>query len=436
MIRLLFLIILAFLSIAEIKTSLSDKSKKIMFITSLSVYFVFLSLRYAQGTDFLSFAFHYYREIDIVSFLQGEAPRYYVDFGYTLLVMIFRQMNANFSILVAFVNLINILLLYKFINYFAKHKMLTLTLFYGIYGLVFLESTLRQSLAITIILGLFLPLLAEKRKVFSFLAIALAAWFHLSAWICLLVWIVEDERITNFIKNKNKIFVTGLLMSFLMINFFPLEWFGIFLPNMFYHRLEFYMTGNSFSLIGIIRRLSVLLVVIYLIFKHRGFGFVTAKEEVLLKSLLLGLCFYFIFMRIDIISRVTTFAEIGQVAVLPQILLKHNKYLIERLMAISYFLLSVALYFNANIATLRQLPYRNNVILVPYITIFERERLGETIELEKLTNVDFLSHRIMKGDLSIRDLNRCIRTNQGQLWRCRHEKTESNDRDRNETRDY
>ena len=138
------------------------------------------------------------------------------EIGYTLINLLFKQLNLSFQAFLTFVSIFIVSTIALIYRLYSKNIFLSFYLYVSI-GLFQLSmSGLRQIMAISITIIAFIMLLRRKRILFVML-IVLATYFHMSAIIFLPVLLLEKFKLTQ--KKAMIIYFSFLAISLLMASF-------------------------------------------------------------------------------------------------------------------------------------------------------------------------------------------------------------------------
>ena len=357
---------------------IQKKCKKInLYHLALFLYICFLSFRYMQGTDYATYMVCYESERNIFDaftfgFVNGQ-----FELLYNIIVSLCKTLCLPFYVFISIVNIANVCLLKRFMDNFSENKILSLFFVYLLYGIVFLESAIRQSLSIGIIIGVCLVAFKKNNMNTLFLGSLGAFLFHRSSIIIsfflislfLIYNIFDSNKIIEYLSNKKNIIIMIAILLFIMIQLFPFESLVLFLPPVLSEKMSFYLNNYSFSFFAIILRLFYLIMFLILI-KANKISLLD-RNNVLYLVYFVGLVIYFYVMRFSILSRLTVYFETLEVCVFVN-LLNHKK----RLEFLKLFFLSlycacaIVLFIHDGIATQEQLNYPKINIFYPYYTYF------------------------------------------------------------------
>lgn len=174
---------LIILSLVEMFTD----NKKIVFISAGLLFFV-AGLRYYTGYDFESYKEYYYISNSFSQLIDGSVR---LERGYLFLSIIFSQMGFTYYTFVLFFSGLSISVLTGFIYKNFKYPSLFLMYYFARFFLARDMGQVRGGFAGVILL--FAIPYVQKKQFLKFLAIVfLASLFHISAWVFLLVYILNE----------------------------------------------------------------------------------------------------------------------------------------------------------------------------------------------------------------------------------------------------
>lgn len=135
-----------------------------------------LALRYGQGTDFFAYQNFYYQMSDTE--IRVPVPGVHGEIGYQFLTNIFRLLHLPFEAWVAFLAVIQMACLLRFLRRYHVDCVLSLLLAFPTLYLTYFVSGLRQGVAVAVFLGILFPML-EKKNYLGFIAgTVLCMLFH------------------------------------------------------------------------------------------------------------------------------------------------------------------------------------------------------------------------------------------------------------------
>lgn len=370
MIRLLILAILLILSLTKFKNNYK------LFHWTLFLYFIFLSLRCVQGLDYSSYGYYYNSSYGLLETFKNGL--YFPQFGYVYnsLVAIFKTMYIPFEVFLAIINLFVLFQFRKFILNYSKNLMFSVFIIYSIYSISFIESALRQVIAIAIIFGILIELIKDKKWILSFVLSIITFDIHPSAIIFILfIYIIYIDKIYQFIKSNIKYIIIGMCLICIAVNLIGLDNIYLILPKIIRYRISYYfLDGVHYSILAILLRIIYLgLALLILNFKD-----LKEEEEKMLYLYLIGMFVYFIFAGIPIFSRLTIYFEFVEIIIFTYLGSLNMKNIYKCLLLLIYMAICSVVFFKDCLANVSLGQYKTNYL--PYITIFQKDELEEYID--------------------------------------------------------
>lgn len=380
MVRLTILAILIALSIWE----WIQGANKAIYLIAIAGLFAFFSLRYGQGQDYLNYL-GIYQTVKPLNLL----PNYFeysfnkIDIGYFYLVSFARMLRMHFSLFIIFVSGGSLILIDRFIRKFSPKPMLSLTIFFAVYSITYMESGLRQLIALCLIIGLALPDWLSRRRVRSAVMILIAATMHSSALIvlaALAVFFRNEPRMSFGWNNKLGYAFLGLVVAAsLVVNFAPLTPILNLIPSPWGPTLNYYyITTRQFNLMALANRLFFIALACALAYRARLH--LTSRDWFMFRLYIIGFLVYIMFMSIDLVaSRTNVYFRIVEFALLPA-LLYANRDLANKLVPVfAGLLLLVAFIYYKDVKAVMDFGqyFSNEPTKYPFISIFEPAKLME-----------------------------------------------------------
>jgi hypothetical protein len=378
MVRLAILLVLLCLAVWEWRGGV----RKAPYWLALLGLFVIFSLRYGQGTDYLTYL-SIYANVPPLQTLPNYAAFLYnkVEPGFFYLMSLFRMFGLHYAVFVAAATLFSLLCVHRFIQRFAPLPMLGLLVFYAVYSLVYMESAIRQMLALAIALGFIFPLWANGRRFPAMILMAVGTMFHMATVVLFLLPVLFwQPRRLYLIEWKRKtllLALAGLAAATVIINFIDLTPVIRLMPALIeYTILEYYVQSGMPSLLALGNRTLFMAIVLGLAWRARAR--LTAEQRWLVNLYCVGYGLYLLFMSFDLIaSRTGVYFRILDVALLP-LLLHMNRDLVKRsLVAMPVLLMLLSFLYVKDIAAVMDYAgyYSSNPVQYPYITVFNPDAL-------------------------------------------------------------
>ncbi len=298
------------------------KNNKNLFRFTMIFYGGFLSLRFGQGLDYFSYrsAYELY-QLDIASILQGQSTQAVnFDFGYNVLVGIFIQFGIPFEVFIAFLSITMVILLYRFVVRYSKNYMLSFLVIYASYGIVLIESALRQGIACILLITLAVPFLEDKKYVRAIAVMGVALTFHASSIVFSMVLLLYYiEPVYEFVvRNRLKIMILVAVPAILLLNVMGLQRLVdiLPLPSFIESRLVPYISLTGYSVVALGYRLIMFTAVAFAI----KLTATDSGSRKLLYILATGYLIYFMIAQVQILSRITMYFEVMEIVLIPAIL--------------------------------------------------------------------------------------------------------------------
>lgn len=341
---------------------------KILFVILSCCLLAVTMFRYGLGTDYFSYQYHYYLiPSNISSAFEFDS---HMDIGFRVLMSMFRSVSLKFYIFTAFLGALTLILYLVTIKKNSKVPIFSLFLLYSLYWLVYVNSALRQGLAMALFIFAFYQFVNTKNTVKYIFIILLASLFHKTALIGLVVLVVYRfyRRLFN-----NKRF--NLLLVFMALFLFLIKGDIIVINLMSLIGISISYQSSQANIMAIMLRGGniVLMYLIYRSLHHRD------KNE----SIKFQLYLYFISVLIFIatsntptLSRAIDFLMIIEIILFPN-LLSYVRLRFDNLILVGILVMISSILFVKDMgADLIQAKYYNKDILdYPYITFYERDKI-------------------------------------------------------------
>lgn len=380
MVRMAILLVLLCLTLWEWRYG----ARKPVYWLAMFALFAFFSLRYGQGTDYLTYMSIYANVPPLYTLPNALAFNYNkIEIGFFYLISFFRMFGLHYVIFIAIVTLFSLLCLNRFIRKFCPQPLFALTFFFAVYSLTYMESGIRQLLAISIALGFVMVEWVEKKRVRAIFGIIVASLLHTSAALLLLLPILfwNDRRMFLFGWKKRTTLILGALLvaGAAVVNFVDLTFLIQLLPaKIEYTILSYYQENSAISPLALANR--ALFTGMALVLAWRAKERMGARLTFLFNLYVLGFAVYLLFMRFELIaSRTNVYFRIVEIALLPA-LLHLNRDLVRRtVVALPVFLVLLSFLYVKDISAIMGFAqyYGSNPIHYPYVTVFNVDALLE-----------------------------------------------------------
>lgn len=369
-VRPTILIILLILSFTKYRNN------KNLFSTVFLIYFIFLSLRCGQGLDYFSYGYYYNIQGNIISLINDGLA--FPQFGifYNLIVSLFKTFNLPFEFFLMCINFFVLFSLKKFIERYSKNYLLSFFILFAVYGVSILESSLRQIISLSIILGFIIPLIEKKKWKECLLLGVVALDFHPSTLIILVVLIfLHSNTIFSYI-NKYKIHcILVFIVIIICVQIIGLNNIFMILPDFIKARIGYYFqSGANYSFYSIGLRIIYLIIALYLIKRC-----ILSENQIKIVYLyIIGILVYLLFSGKPIFSRLTLNFEILEIVIITYLFDLSLKNVVDKVIIAFYCAICCILFFKDSASIVELGMYKTDYL--PYITIFEKYDLDNYID--------------------------------------------------------
>lgn len=351
-------------------------ARKSMYYLALLSLLIFFSLRYGQGTDYLTYLSIYANVPPLSQFPLYTAYSYNkIEIGFFYIISFCRMLGLHYTLFIAAIAAFSFFGIHRFIKRFCPLPVFALTFFYAVYSLVYMESAIRQMLAVGIALGFILPDFVDGKRLRPLLLTAVASLIHTSAALLFVIFILfHKERSIFLIKwplKRSAILCGVLLAAAAVVNFVNLTSLIEMLPARIAYTILSYYTNRHVSLMPLLNRTLFMLIVLALVYKARN---KLSPGEVFLYNLYcIGYALYLLLMSSDLIaSRVNLYFRIVDMCLIP-LLFQKNRDLVRRTFVALPTMLALCsfLYLKDVSAVMDNAQYYSrNPLHYPYITVF------------------------------------------------------------------
>lgn len=349
---------------------ISGKKQKIVlscFISLVVMMTLMAALRYGQGSDYFGYERIYGVDKWSHYWLTPIEPAYRaLSFG-------MHKLGMPYEMLVALISVFEMFCFWRFIQKYSPYKVMSLLLMYPTLYLTYIFSAYRQAIAISICLGFLVPLLQEKKWIKFVAGTIIAACFHKTAVLFLVLPILVRFKYKQLCKLLIVTVVGGILLCFIDIS--------VPLKLLLQDRAAFYMDkwgSIDISIMGITERTLMMLFILW------GSWDVVKEESgdtvklLLCKIYAVGYMASGFFVRYSLMSsRLGAYFKAVEIVLIP-ILLSHMKPKVRKIVA-AVLLLYVFIFLCKNIASyIWQASSRyvdTNIWNYPYISIFSKQML-------------------------------------------------------------
>lgn len=358
----LFLIIVA-ISYLQFFSKKDSSSWFIIFGIVLTMLSMF---RFGSGTDYFGYLIYYSSSPDTIwGSIQYQS---HMDIGYRVLVGIFRSLHLDFEFFIMFISLSIMFVYLKVIRENSKFKLLSLLIFYAIYYNIYVNSVLRQGIAMIIFFIAFYKYFKEE-KTFKYLAlIILASLFHSSALIMMLMPIVRYVYKRMF---NNKMLNIMLLAFSLFLCLSRLGNIVIPLGSVF--RMDSSIVPTSFNPMAIALRI-ISIMFVYFLYKSNKKDSISEFDKLQIYTFFLGSILFISISNVEILSRMLKYFTLVEIILIPN-LIKGIKFKSTKVLYFAFAIMLMLVIFTKDISSFlgQGNYYETNITDYKYVTIFNKE---------------------------------------------------------------
>lgn len=378
MVRLAILLVLLCLTVWEWR---SGEHKVIYWLSLLGLY-VFFSLRYGQGTDYLTYMSIYATVPPLQTLPYYGAYAYNtIEIGFFYLVSFFRMLGVHYVLFIAIMNAVSFFCIHRFIKRFSPLPMFSLAFFFAVYSLTYVESTVRQMLAMCVALGWVYIDWTDGRRLRALIGVLVAALIHTSAVVLLvlpiLFWHNRRMYLIEWKPRMTVLMLALLAAGAIVVNVVNLTPVIEMLPDRIaYKILSYYRESGRFSVMALLNRGLFMAIVLALGYMAREK--LTDREKFLFNLYCVGFGIYLVFMSFDLIaSRTSVYLRVVDFCLIPLLMYKNREALRRVKVALPVMLALVSFLYVKDISAIMDFAqyYGNNPLQYPYITVFNADAI-------------------------------------------------------------
>lgn len=386
MVRLAILLVLLCLTFWEWR---GGERKPVYWLALIGLY-IFFTLRYGQGTDYLTYMSIYANVPPLQTLPWFGAYQYNrIEFGFFYLISFFRMLGVHYVLFVAIITAFAFFCINRFINRFSPLPIFALTFFFAVYSLTYVESALRQMLSISIALGWVFIDWADGKRIRAIIGILIASTFHTSALVLLvlpiLFWNPRPLYIIEWKLKTTGIVIGALLLVTAVINFVDLTPIFSRLPTyLSFTILSYYDFAASPSLMALANRALFMAIVFFLTWRQKDD--MAPREKLLFNLYCVGFALYIVLMSSDeLASRVNIYFRIIDFCLIPLLMYKNRDLVKKAVVGMPVMLMLLSFLYVKDITAIMGFAqyYNSNPLQYPYITVFNTDAVFD----QKFVNV-------------------------------------------------
>lgn len=341
---------------------------KVLFYILFVIFFLMLSLRYGQGTDYLSYSVIFKvipSTLNPMELLAAGVPQ---EIGWLELYGLFHVLHASFQVFIFALSLVEACLFYRFINRFCKYKILALTLSYPTLYLTYMFSALRQGLVISVFLGVLLEFYLDNKYWKYIIGCLILTTIHSSALILLIILFVRDDKLFNY-KAIIYIIIAWLVGFFVYFGGKSFVSSLPFIPA----RVASYITVSSISIASIGERV-LSFVFVTLLFTHKKD--LTCEIKRLYNAYCFSMIIYGVLLWNPLLASRFCYAfKALEIILISNLLYYDNSYVLNKVLRFCFIIvLTFTMYLKNINSYIEQGSYNDNVnaFSYPYVSLIKK----------------------------------------------------------------
>lgn len=370
-----YTIILISIGYINLINTFLKRKLNILFYSCVILITIIALIRYGAGTDYFAYRWHFYQiPTNIIQAIRYES---HMDIGFRILISIFRYFNLNFEIFIAILSAFIMACYIYVIEKYSNNKMLSIFIFFSNCYLIYVESALRQGLAMSIFIVAYYKFI-EDDNIKNYITIILViSLFHRASLICLIIPIIKKiyNKIGNNIK-FNTIILLVCILSFLIKGDRKLiSLFSIIGINVVYE-------GGSANILAILVRI-ILLIIMYISYRISNKEQVLPSEKFQMYTYFINVCIFIAVSNNHILSRITDFISIIEIIILANCISRIKiKGWDILLMSTLISTMGVLFIKDLNSNTKSGNYYQKGAFNYPYVSILDKDRIFEYREIK------------------------------------------------------
>ena len=357
-----------------------------IFIAILLILTVSSAVRYGSGPDYFAYKYHFNilpNNVFNAIFNTVGTDSSHLDIGFRILMSICKMMGMNYEFFIAMISIFTTGMMGYAILKNSRLKTISLLILYANYFLVYMNSALRQGIAMSLFFFAFYQFYQHKKYIKYIVTILIATAFHSSSVICFLVFGVELVFKFNLNIRRNNIILIVVVALFSLIN----------IPGLVMNILNlqfFYSIGDINWLPLLVRVFYVVIIYCFIKLNEDYQSHLFVQKQVYL--FFIGTLIYIALSRFSIASRVTDYLMIIEVILIPNLIYySARKKVLDKLNILGHHftlpilkyqwiviyavVITVLFIKDINSFMYQENYYEHKVFNYEYVTIFNKEGL-------------------------------------------------------------
>lgn len=364
---MIYVIVLLLLALVVYIQTMCKKKGSVLFLIASIILALISGLRYGMGSDFFHYLF-YYKNAP-ASIMGAIAQNHsHMNIGYRVYMSMFKVLGANSDIFI-FMTSICVMSIFSYTIYKnSKYKVLSLLVFYAIYYQIYLDSALRQGIALAIFFIAFYTFLKKGQILKYVICILIGFLFHESILVTLLLPIIQ-----LFYKNffYNKVFNGSLCVG--ALGMFAIRGDRILIAVAGTLGVGIPYEASTFSAVAVLLRI-ISMAFIYYMYMNCDDSELTDFDRFQIYSYFIGVLIFISIANVPIFSRLTEYFSILEVIIYANLVYNVRSKLTKVMVSFLCTLIVSSICVKDIVSFTNQGKYKNsNVLEYPYVTIFNKQ---------------------------------------------------------------
>lgn len=361
----MYLIVFGILLFSFFFSIFSDEVKDKIYKPLLILLWLFLGLRYGQGTDYFGYKYIFDHFNSLYEVIYNPL-KLHSEIGFRLLCYIFN----SFELMVFVISSFEIYMLDRFIRRYSDNKVLSLVLFYPTCYLTYYFSALREGIVISLFIGVLINLIEERKWKQYIIGVLIASSIHSVALILLVIPLIINIDNNNYILFVSFSSIIGMIISTGIFRsvLIKIPFLGTHLSN---------YLNSSISVIALAERILSYFIIYSVFIKkdEKDLNKTNCSTQFLMKLYTIGTAIYLCTMSISLISsRTNIIFKVIEIVLITRINDKERQ---KNIVILIFIFISIVMTIKNINNYIEQGNYKNfvGVFNFPYVTVFNQEEI-------------------------------------------------------------
>lgn len=322
----IFLFILSFISFVE-------KQRLGFFALMLLIgLWLLASLRYGNGSDYFSYAFIY--EYMPENFVDAFYSELHSETGFKWLIVLAKNLGLSYQAFLSVISGIIMLLIGRVVLKESPLPVVSVTIFYYVYFMIYPMSAIRQGLALAIVVYAFTQFFMKGRHIRFILTVLIASTIHLGAISILLAYLIP--LLYNRKTLRNVLLMIAVLYV-LLANVANLNYTILIQVLGLWQYSSYFETPVTTIIIPIISKL--LLYAVVLVFYSMNKNKISPDDKFYFYMYTIGTLLFLSLAQAPLATRLLDFFTVFEIILIPSLLYKAGRQSLVHLSTVAVFAL-------------------------------------------------------------------------------------------------